>query len=184
MEANYFTILYWFCHTSTWICHGCTRVPTPEPPISSSLWASFEHGTTCTIIATLLDDMNSKWEEVLRSCRILMVSQIFQMQNHIPQSLTIYQIMCIHSPTLQFSPVSVVSDSLRPHEPQHARPPCPSPSLGVCSNSGPSSHWCHPVISSSVIPFSPPAPNPSQHQSLFQWVNSSHEVAKVLKFQL
>ena len=32
MEANYFTILYWFCHTSTWIHHGCTRVPNPEPP--------------------------------------------------------------------------------------------------------------------------------------------------------
>ena len=32
MEANYFTILYWFCHTSTWICHGCTRAPHPEPP--------------------------------------------------------------------------------------------------------------------------------------------------------
>ena len=32
MEANYFTILYWFCHTSTWICHGCTHVPHPEPP--------------------------------------------------------------------------------------------------------------------------------------------------------
>ena len=32
MEANYFTILYWFCHTSTWICHGCTLVPHPEPP--------------------------------------------------------------------------------------------------------------------------------------------------------
>ena len=32
MEANYFTVLHWFCHTSTWICHGCTRVPHPEPP--------------------------------------------------------------------------------------------------------------------------------------------------------
>ena len=47
----------------------------------------------------------------------------------------------------------------------------------------PSSWWCHQVILSSVIP-SPPAPNPSQHQRLFQWVNSSHEVAKVLEFQL
>ena len=47
----------------------------------------------------------------------------------------------------------------------------------------PSSQWCHPAISSSVIPFSS-YPNPSQHQSLFQWVNSSHEVAKVLEFQL
>ena len=49
---------------------------------------------------------------------------------------------------------SVVSDSLRPHGPQHARPPCPSPTPGVYSNSCPSSRWCHPAISSSVVPFS------------------------------
>ena len=77
---------------------------------------------------------------------------------------------------------SVVSNSLRPHELQHARPPCPSPSPRVHSNSRPLSRWCHPAISSSAVPF-PPAPHPSQHQSLFQWVNSSHEVAKVLEFQ-
>ena len=56
---------------------------------------------------------------------------------------------------------------------------------GACSNSCPFSRSCHPAISSSVGPFSPPAPNPSQHQSLFQLVfNSLHEVAKVLEFQL
>ena len=49
---------------------------------------------------------------------------------------------------IQFS--SVVSDSLRPHEPQHARLPCPSPTPKPC----PSSWWCHPIISSSVVPFS------------------------------
>ena len=49
---------------------------------------------------------------------------------------------------------SVVSDSLSPHGPQHARPPCPSPSPRVCSNSCLSSQWCHPTISSSVTPFS------------------------------
>ena len=49
---------------------------------------------------------------------------------------------------------SVVSDSLRPHESQHARPPCPSQTPGVHSDSCPSSQWCHPVISSSVVPFS------------------------------
>ena len=54
---------------------------------------------------------------------------------------------------MQFSR-SVVSDSLRPHESQHARPPCPSPTPGVYSNSCPSSQWCHPAISSSVVPFS------------------------------
>ena len=54
---------------------------------------------------------------------------------------------------VQFS-FSVVSDSLRCHEPQHARPPCPSPTPGVYPNSCPLSRWCHPAISSSVIRFS------------------------------
>ena len=48
----------------------------------------------------------------------------------------------------------VISDSLQPHESQHARPPCPSPTPGVHLASRPSSQWCHPAISSSVIPFS------------------------------
>ena len=55
--------------------------------------------------------------------------------------------------SVQFSR-SVMSDSLRPHESQHARPPCPSPTPGVRSDSHPSSQWCHPAISSSVVPFS------------------------------
>ena len=55
--------------------------------------------------------------------------------------------------SVQFSR-SVMSDSLRPHESQHARTPCPSPSPGVHWNSCPSSRWCHPAISSSVVPFS------------------------------
>ena len=49
---------------------------------------------------------------------------------------------------------SVVSDSFRPHELQHGRPPCPSPAPGLYSNSCPWSWWCHPAISSSVVPFS------------------------------
>ena len=53
----------------------------------------------------------------------------------------------------QFS-LSVVPDTLRPHESQHARPPCPSPTPGVHSDSCTSSRWCHPAISSSVVPFS------------------------------
>ena len=55
--------------------------------------------------------------------------------------------------SVQFSR-SVVSNSLRPHEPQHARPPCPSPSPRAHPDSRPLSPWCHPAISSSVIPFS------------------------------
>ena len=55
--------------------------------------------------------------------------------------------------SIQFS-CSVVYNSLWPHEPQHARPPCPSPTLGVYLNSHLFSQWCHPTVSSSVIPFS------------------------------
>ena len=63
--------------------------------------------------------------------------------------------------SVQFSR-SVMSDSLCPHEPQHARPPCPSPTPRVYSNSCPSSWWCHPAISSSIISFSScPQPLPA-----------------------
>ena len=54
----------------------------------------------------------------------------------------------------RFSSVAQLYPTLRPHEPQHARPPCPSPTFRVYSNSCPMSQWCHPTISSSVIPFS------------------------------
>ena len=77
---------------------------------------------------------------------------------------------------------SVVFDSLRPGGLQHARLPCPSLSPGVCSDSCPLSWWWHPTISCSVVP-SAPAFNLSQHQGLFQWVGSSHQVAKVLELQ-
>ena len=64
----------------------------------------------------------------------------------------------VNAETIQFSSVqfshSVVSDSLRPHESQHARPPCPSPTPRVHSDSSPSSSWCHPAFSFSVVPFS------------------------------
>ena len=86
--------------------------------------------------------------------------------------------------SVQFSR-SVTSNSLRPHGLQHARPPCPSLTPRVHSNSCPLSRWCwliqpsHPLLSPS-----PPAFNLSQHQGLFKRVSSSHQVAKVLEFQL
>ena len=75
--------------------------------------------------------------------------------------------------SVQFSH-SVVSDSLRPHESQHVRPPCPSPSPGVHSDSCPSSPWCHSAISSSVVPFSScpqslPASESFPMSQLFAW---------------
>ena len=84
---------------------------------------------------------------------------------------------------------SVMSDFLWPHGLQHARLPCPSLSPGVCTNSCPLSQWCHPTISSSVIP-SPPTFNLSQHQGLFNesvlhirwpkyWASASESVLPV-----
>ena len=90
--------------------------------------------------------------------------------------------MSIAIRSVQFS-CSVVSNSLWPREPQHARPPCPSPTPGVHTNPCPLSWWCHPPSHPLSSPF-PPALNLSQHQRLFKWVSSSHEVAKVLEFQL
>ena len=72
---------------------------------------------------------------------------------------------------------SVMSDSLWPHELQHARPPCPSPTPGVHSDSCPLSRWCHPAISSSVIPFSClqsfPASGSFPMSQLFAWGGQS-----------
>ena len=78
---------------------------------------------------------------------------------------------------------SVMSDSLWPHGLQYARPSCPSPTPGAYSNTCPLSWWCHPTISSSVVPFSSCLKS-VPHQGLFKWVCSSHQVAKVLAFQL
>ena len=84
--------------------------------------------------------------------------------------------------SVQFS-CSVMSDSLGPHGLQNARLPRPSPTAGACSNSCPSSWWCHPIISSSVVPCSSCLQS-SQHQVLFQWVSFSHQVAKILEVKL
>ena len=88
--------------------------------------------------------------------------------------------------SVQFSR-SVMSDSLRLHELQHARPPCPSPIPGVHSNSCPLSQWCHPAISSSVIPFSScsqslPASGSFPTSQLFVWGGQSIRVSASASF--
>ena len=82
---------------------------------------------------------------------------------------------------------SVVSDSLRPHEHQHSRPPCPSPTPGVHSDSRPLSPWCHPAISSSVVPFfscpqSLPASESFLMSQLFTWGGQSTGVSALTSF--
>ena len=82
---------------------------------------------------------------------------------------------------------SVVSNSLRPHESQHARPPCPSPTPRVHSDSRPSSQWCHPAISSSVVPFSShlqsfPASESFPMSQLLAWGSQSTGVSAIASF--
>jgi len=91
-----------------------------------------------------------------------------------------------HLSSVQFS-CSVMSNSLRPHELQHARPPCPSSTPGVHSNSHPSSRWCHPAISSSVVPFSScpqslPASESFPMSQLSAWGGQSTGVSALASF--
>ena len=91
-----------------------------------------------------------------------------------------------HFSSVQFSR-SVMSDSLQPHESQHAGPPCPSPAPGVHSDSRSSSQWCHPDISFSVVPFSScpqslPASKSFPMSQLFTWGGHSIGTSALASF--
>ena len=96
------------------------------------------------------------WEKRIKSFPNMLLEKMFK---HEKQSwrnciwTSIYQPLRFYNSVQSVQP-SVMSDSLRPHGLQHARPPCPPPAPGVNPNSYPFSQWCHPTISSSVIPFS------------------------------
>ena len=101
-----------------------------------------------------------------------------EIKETIPFTITTNSIKYLRISSVQFSH-SVVSNSLRPHESQHTRPPCPSPTPGVHSDSHPSSQWCHPAISSSVVPFSScpqslPASESFPMSQLFTWGGQSY----------
>jgi len=103
------------------------------------------------------------------------------MKKYCPRTVGPSILMFLNITSVQFNR-SVVSDSLRPQKSQHARPPCPSPTPGVHSNSCPSSRWCHPAISSSVIPFSScpqslPASESFPMSQLFAWGGQSFGVS-------
>ena len=120
----------------------------------------------------LLSNLMNKfsfWRMVMHSLGYLVSSQVCEGSNKLhvclgvrnihsiikgmPENRAFNLISCVKYCTVQFNR-SVVSDSLQPHGLQHSRPPCPSPTPGVYSNSCPLSRWCHPAISSSVVPFS------------------------------
>ena len=114
----------------------CTRLLFSCSVVSDSLWP---HGLQPTRLPFSGSFPSLGWSFTISQSLLKLVSI---------ESVSLYQFNSV-----QFSR-SVVSNSLQPHELQHARPPCPSPTPGVYSNSCPSSRWCHPAISFSVVPFS------------------------------
>ena len=98
------------------------------------------------------------------------------------QAPLLWQQSVLTTSSVQFS-CSVVSDSLQPREPQHARPLCPSPTPRVHPSPCPLCWWCHSTISSSVVPFSSCLQSFPASRS-FPWISFSHQVAKVLELQL
>jgi len=107
---------------------------------------------------------------------------------HESQIFLSFHLAVLRLSSVQFSSVnSVVSNSLRPHESQHVRPPCPSPTPGVHWDSRPSTQWCHPAISSSVVPFSSwpqslPASESFPMSQLFAWGGQSAGVSALASF--
>ena len=192
MEANYFTILYWFCHTSTWICRRCTRVPHPEP-LSHLPPRTIPLGhPSASDPSILYPALNLDWKFI--SYMILYMFQCHSPKSShplpLPQSPKDHSIhLCLfccltYRVIVQFSSVAQSCPTLcnpmnwsTPGLPVHHQlPEFTQTDVHQVSDAIQPSH---PLSSPSS-----PAPNPSQHQGLFQWVNSSHEVAKVLEFQL
>ena len=110
-----------------------------------------------------------------------MNNDILQWKERIEDAYYLHTLPCLDSLSVQCS-CSVMSDSLRPHELQHARYPCPSPTPRVHPNPCPSSQWCHPNISCSVVPFSScpqslPASGSFPMRKLFPWGGQSIRVS-------
>ena len=111
-----------------------------EPLVFARLWVPWEKRPSFIFLCVLA-------ECLAFSCRLVTVCE----------SISYFPCISQGHPQIRSDQISrsVVSDSLQPHESQHTRPPCPSPTPSVHSDSRPSSLWCHPAISSSVIPLSP-----------------------------
>ena len=130
------------------------------------------------------------WKNQDRVYTVVYLSTWEQLTHRAQRTAPAFQVSANYC-ILQFSSVqfsrSVVSDSLWPHESQHARPPCPSPTPGVHSDSRPSSQRCHPAISSSVVPFSSCSQSLLASESfprsqLFTWGGQSTGVSALASF--
>ena len=116
----------------------------------ASIWDEFN----CAVVWTFFGiafvwDWNENWPFPVLWPLLSFLLQLIRKHWY---SQTFASKFCMKPYSVQFSH-SVMSNSLRPHEPQHGRPPCPSPTSGDYPKSCPLSQWCHPTISSSVIPF-------------------------------
>ena len=195
-----------FCHTLTWISHGCTCVPHPESPSHLPPHPIPQGHPSTPAPSTLSHASTLDWRSI--SHRVIYMFQGYSLKSSQPRLLPQSPKLCslhlclfcslahrlivtiflnsIYMYSDQISH-SVVSDSLRPHESQHARPPCPSPSPGVHSDSHPSSQWCHWAISSSVVPFSScpqslPASESFPMTQLFAWGGQITGVSALASF--
>ena len=160
--------------------------------VSWGFWSHIFHISTSQSQTLLLESSGrNMWSNTISSTSNiqlfihclgnLIIYSRFNMEN----CLSLYWFFSFPS-THYFPLVAVVQCSARyvflwSHGLQHARLFCHSLSPGVCSNSCPLSWWCHPTTSFSVAPFS--SPQFPQHHGFFQWVNSSHQVAKILELQ-
>ena len=134
------------------------------------LWDPMEYSTPGSSVLHYLPELAEvhSTESVMLSNHFILCLPLLLLPSVFP-SIKVFSMFS----SVQFSH-SVMSDSLWPHESQHTRPPCPSPTPGVHSNSCPTSWWCHPAISSSVIPFSScpqslPASGSFPMSQLFTW---------------
>ena len=176
-----FTILYWFWHISKWIRHRYTCVPHPEP-------SSFLHPHTIPLGRPSAPAPSIQYRASNLDWQLVSYMILYMFQCHSPKSshalplplpqspkdCSIYIIFlsCLLYIKSQFSSVTQSCPTLcNPMD-------CSTPGLPV--------HWVSDVIQPShpLLSPSPPAFNLSQHQGLFKWVSSSHQVAKVLEFQL
>ena len=138
---------------------------------------------------TLMAESEEELKSLLMKVKVLVTQLCLTLCDPIdcsPPGSSVHGILQAMGQFSQFS-CSVESDSLQPHESQHASPPCPSPTPGVHPNSCPSSRWCHPAISSSVVPFSScpqslPASESFPMSQLFPWGGQTTGVSASASF--
>ena len=170
----WYTVFPVFWYTALVILFEASILPCQVGPSQAGYFVI----NVCSFLAWLLPHLNQPFllrALVTFSRKLSLVTRVWSLGVQSRNSLTTRRHTAFSS--VQFSR-SVVSHSLRPHELQHARAPCPSPSPGVHSDSCPLSRWCHPAISSSVVPFSScpqslPASESFPMSQLFAWGGQS-----------